>query len=268
MLEKEMCPNLLEFIVAAKLIGGILVLEALQEGLGVRGEVLRVRGFLPRDVGEHLLLERDLLLVVLLVHARARRRERRVRRPRLPGRALRAARRRRAPTPGSHLPQRRKQRSAARHAQPRTAGITIDHATGVVIGETDEREGHAWCIARIDGNVFLLETTGEKEDLPRDPPLAKQSTDKYRAEYLFDRTQLYFFNSEPGQGAGDCWNKLAWKAVDYSSSLPPTIEPSLVEAPWFPSSKAFFAANVVPAVSGEAEEVAGSVTEAAATLSD
>jgi hypothetical protein len=138
----------------------------------------------------------------------------------------------------------------------------------VVIGETDEREGHAWCIARIDGNVFLLETTGEKEDLPRDPPLAKQSTDKYRAEYLFDRTQLYFFNSEPGQGAGDCWNKFAWKAVDYSSSLPPTIEPSLVEAPWFPSSKAFFAANVVPAVSGEAEEVAGSVTEAAATLSD
>ncbi|EOD21890.1 hypothetical protein EMIHUDRAFT_55103, partial [Emiliania huxleyi CCMP1516] len=35
---------------------------------------------------------------------------------------------------------------AARHAQPRTAGITIDHATGVVIGETSV----------VGDNVYLM----------------------------------------------------------------------------------------------------------------
>ena len=138
----------------------------------------------------------------------------------------------------------------------------------VVIGETDDSEGHAWCIARIDGNVFLLETTGEKEDLPRDPPLAKQSTEKYRPEYLFDRTHLYFFNGEPGQGAGDCWSSFAWKAVDYSSSAPLAEEPSPVAAPWFPSITASFAGNIVPAVSGEAKEVAGAISETAVSSSD
>lgn len=138
----------------------------------------------------------------------------------------------------------------------------------VVIGETDDNEGHAWCIARIDGNVFLLETTGEKGDLPRDPPLAKDSTDKYRAEYLFDREHLYFFDGEPGQGAGDCWSSYAWKAVDYSSSLPPRLESSSVEAPWLPSAKASFSGNVVSAVTGEAKEVAGSVSEGSPSRSD
>jgi hypothetical protein len=103
----------------------------------------------------------------------------------------------------------------------------------VVIGETEAFQGHAWCVVRVEDEVYLLETTLESDDAPRTPPLAITMSERYRPEYLFDRDRLYFF----GGGAKDCWDDTLWLGVNYES---PTItsEPTM-EAPWFSGTSGF-----------------------------
>ncbi len=41
----------------------------------------------------------------------------------------------------------------------------------VVIGETEDLQGHAWCVAKVDDQVYLLETTVDAADVESTPPL-------------------------------------------------------------------------------------------------
>ena len=102
----------------------------------------------------------------------------------------------------------------------------------VVIGETEAFQGHAWCVARAEGEVYLLETTLEGDDDPGEPPLAITMSDRYRPEYLFDRDRLYFFAGSQHEGPGDCWDKKLWPAVGYVSPSITSASPA-IEAPWF-----------------------------------
>ena len=102
----------------------------------------------------------------------------------------------------------------------------------VVIGETDALQGHAWCIARVDDEVYLLETTVKRDETEDEPPLAVDLTDRYRPEYLFDRDRLYFFTGERLQDPGDSWDPILWHGVDYRVSQS-TADPATNGEPWF-----------------------------------
>lgn len=134
--------------------------------------------------------------------------------------------------------------------------------TRVVIGETDTQEGHAWCLAKIDNAIYLLETTFEKETAIRFPPLATNSG-TYRPEYLFDREHLYFFRGHTEAELYDFWNEALWEPVAYEAGSPTFAEASSSSPaePWFSADPTSVSvSNVGRIVSANASSDEGSAS--------
>ena len=74
---------------------------------------------------------------------------------------------------------------------------------------------HAWCVARIGDQQWLLESTlrlpeGETPELR---PVA-DAAEEYQPEQLFDRDHLYFRSDTRGRaGCGDYWSGRLWKTL-------------------------------------------------------
>lgn len=107
----------------------------------------------------------------------------------------------------------------------------------VVIGETTALQGHSWCVARVEGEVYLLETTVDSDEAPEHAPLAAELADRYRPEYLFDRDRLYFFTDARDQDRGNLWDENLWRGVAYET-VPPGLSTTGITAtatgaPWF-----------------------------------
>ncbi|MEZ5325016.1 MAG: hypothetical protein R3F19_08125 [Verrucomicrobiales bacterium] len=78
----------------------------------------------------------------------------------------------------------------------------------VATGKTKEGDGHAWCVARIDGVQYILETTALPD--PENPPLASKLWGDYFPRYLFDRQGIYFLTSENETDVQDYWGNERW----------------------------------------------------------
>jgi|MDTC01.2.fsa_nt_gb hypothetical protein len=106
----------------------------------------------------------------------------------------------------------------------------------VVIGETSSLLGHAWCVARVQGITYLLETTlSAKDGRPLRPVV--ETKDEYRPDYQFDREHLYFRQSHKAW-ITDYWSEQLWKKVNYPSSKEPMpVDRSSwgTKGAWFPS---------------------------------
>lgn len=81
----------------------------------------------------------------------------------------------------------------------------------VATGKTKDGQGHAWCVARIDGVQYILETTTLPD--PENPPLAENLWEEYRPRYLFDRDGIYFLADEDETTVSDYWSSRDWLAL-------------------------------------------------------
>ncbi|MGK0186542.1 MAG: putative transglutaminase-like cysteine proteinase [Verrucomicrobiales bacterium] len=84
----------------------------------------------------------------------------------------------------------------------------------VATGKTKDGEGHAWCVARIDGVQYILETTALPD--PENPPLADELRNEYQPRYLFDRYGIYFLADERNSEVSDYWGKGVWLSLMHS----------------------------------------------------
>ncbi|MFV1995608.1 MAG: hypothetical protein ACC661_09235 [Verrucomicrobiales bacterium] len=85
----------------------------------------------------------------------------------------------------------------------------------VALGRTSRLEGHSWCVVRVDGKEYILESTEATPD-PANPPLTRMVGKRYIPEFLFDRDDIYFRNPRIPAGA-DYWSEEAWSAVRYGA---------------------------------------------------
>jgi hypothetical protein len=83
----------------------------------------------------------------------------------------------------------------------------------IAIGEYDGQEGaHAWVVARIAGEDYLLEPTEYPFNLQR-PPYLSEVSSRYVPELLFDREAIFTPRKPGAQLRQDYWSDGAWKRV-------------------------------------------------------
>ena len=83
----------------------------------------------------------------------------------------------------------------------------------IALGKYGDMGGHAWCVVRLDGNDYLLESTEGKPDL-NNPPLADIVGSRYVPEVLFDRNAIYVRSKARQTWTGDYWSNRAWTRID------------------------------------------------------
>lgn len=83
----------------------------------------------------------------------------------------------------------------------------------VVLGRYGDMGGHAWCVVRLDGNDYLLESTTGRPD-PLNPPLSDIVGSRYVPEVEFDRKAIYVRNKPKQQWGGDYWSPKVWLRVE------------------------------------------------------
>ena len=83
----------------------------------------------------------------------------------------------------------------------------------VALGKYGDMGGHAWCVVRLDGNDYLLESTEGKPDLDN-PPLADVVGSRYVPEVQFDRNAIYVRSKARQTWSGDYWSNRAWMRIE------------------------------------------------------
>lgn len=83
----------------------------------------------------------------------------------------------------------------------------------VAFGLVYPGEGHAWCVARIDGEEYILESTGGVAD-PSSPPQTTRTSTAYLPVAMFDRENIYFRNSNGWTPR--YWADTEWRTVPYA----------------------------------------------------
>lgn len=105
----------------------------------------------------------------------------------------------------------------------------------VVIGETSSLQGHAWCVARVDGQSYLLETTITAENAQKLRPV-EETEDEYRPDYQFTHDKLYFRQGKEAW-ITDYWSEELWATVDFSDETAPREDLSEdLQMAWFDES--------------------------------
>lgn len=80
----------------------------------------------------------------------------------------------------------------------------------VALGKYGDIGGHAWCVVRLDGVEYLLESTSEgRPDLDH-PPLVSRIGSRYVPEVLFDRWNIYSRKTNHQTWNGDYWSEEQW----------------------------------------------------------
>jgi predicted transglutaminase-like cysteine proteinase len=97
--------------------------------------------------------------------------------------------------------------------------ISLGINARVAVGSHISGGGHAWCVAEIDGNEYLLETTsGEHTDF-RKPPSTSRYSHEYMPMAMFDRERLFF---REGEGwTPEYFTSNGWRAIEYPMSKSP-----------------------------------------------
>jgi len=83
----------------------------------------------------------------------------------------------------------------------------------VALGKYGDMGGHAWCVVRLDGADYLLESTEGRPDM-NNPPLAEFIGSRYVPEALFDRKAIYARSKPNGVWTGDYWSAKIWLQVE------------------------------------------------------
>ena len=82
----------------------------------------------------------------------------------------------------------------------------------VATGKTSDGEGHAWCVAQVDGAQYLLETTTLPD--PENPPYVSGMKGEYQPRYLFDRKNIYFLRQGiDAKEVTDYWVPDLWEVA-------------------------------------------------------
>ncbi|MEM8956135.1 MAG: transglutaminase-like domain-containing protein [Verrucomicrobiota bacterium] len=91
--------------------------------------------------------------------------------------------------------------------------ISAGYPARVAIGRNRTVGEHAWCVVKVAGEQYLLETTGgrpRREAIPK----VSEAGEHYLPRQLFDREAIYF---QTGLGyAGDYWSEDAWARVTFA----------------------------------------------------
>lgn len=109
----------------------------------------------------------------------------------------------------------------------------------VVIGETDDLQGHAWCVAQVEGEEYLLETTIDSDEISEGLPRVSDMRHRYHPEYLFDRQHLYFPSEGINPREASYFQAAHWQGVDYQSTQQLSVfepAPPVSLAAWFTKS--------------------------------
>lgn len=83
----------------------------------------------------------------------------------------------------------------------------------VVLGRYGDLGQHAWCVARVDGIEYLLESTEGHPD-PGKPPYASDLGARYVPETMFDRDAIYVRSQPKARFDGAYWSTKTWVRVD------------------------------------------------------
>ena len=78
--------------------------------------------------------------------------------------------------------------------------------------------GHAWCIVRVEGTDYLLESTNREPDLENLP--AVNPNDGYVPSALFDRDALYVRAQPAKEFNGDYWSAKNWIRIPHRKAAP------------------------------------------------
>jgi hypothetical protein len=94
--------------------------------------------------------------------------------------------------------------------------LSAGHEAKVAIGRNQKVGEHAWCVVKLNGEQYLLETTGGK---PRDKALPRVSEvgKYYVPRQLFDRDSVYFRRGEGD--VHDYWSDVAWDRIDMEEAF-------------------------------------------------
>jgi hypothetical protein len=85
--------------------------------------------------------------------------------------------------------------------------------TRVALGKYGDIGGHAWCVVRLEGVEYLLESTSEGRPNFDQPPLVSRIGSRYVPEVLFDRWHLYTRKSKHLTWNGDYWSSDQWTPI-------------------------------------------------------
>ena len=82
----------------------------------------------------------------------------------------------------------------------------------VAVGRYGDLGQHAWCVVKLDGVDYLLESTEGPPD-PTKPPYVSDVGARYVPETLFDRDALYVRAKPGARFEGDYWSSKNWIRV-------------------------------------------------------
>lgn len=88
----------------------------------------------------------------------------------------------------------------------------------IALGKYGDVGGHAWCVVRLDGKEYLLESTAEGRPDFDQPPLVSRIGSRYIPEVLFDRWNLYVRKSNHQIWNGDYWSADQWISIKQAAS--------------------------------------------------
>jgi predicted transglutaminase-like cysteine proteinase len=92
--------------------------------------------------------------------------------------------------------------------------IARGYEARVALGKYGDIGGHAWCVVRLDGMEYLLESTAEGNPDFDHPPLVSHVGSRYIPEVLFDRWNLYVREGRHQPWNGDYWSEKSWLRID------------------------------------------------------
>jgi hypothetical protein len=82
----------------------------------------------------------------------------------------------------------------------------------VALGHYGDMGGHAWCVAKVDGVDYLLEST-EGPPNPNKPPYVTDLGSRYVPDTLFDRDAIYVRSNPREKFNGDYWSTKHWTRI-------------------------------------------------------
>ncbi|MBL9116953.1 MAG: hypothetical protein JNJ83_18245 [Verrucomicrobiaceae bacterium] len=82
----------------------------------------------------------------------------------------------------------------------------------VALGHYGDMGGHAWCVAKVGGIDYLLESTEGPPD-PAKPPYVADIGNRYVPDTLFDRDAIYVRTNPRDRFNGDYWSTKHWTRI-------------------------------------------------------
>ncbi len=90
--------------------------------------------------------------------------------------------------------------------------ITRGYQVRVALGHYGDMGGHAWCVAKVDGVDYLLESTEGPPDANK-PPYVSDVGARYVPDTLFDRDAIFVRAKPKDRFNGDYWSSKNWIKV-------------------------------------------------------